>query len=126
MIDNGPSVLSLTDAAAGKLRQITADEPNPAAGLRVYVYSGGCSGFRYGMMIEDAPTADDQVLESAGIKVYVDTKSIDLLRGSQIDYVDTLMGAGFTVNNPNAVAACGCGSSFRTAESAGSAGACHH
>jgi iron-sulfur cluster assembly accessory protein len=126
MIDNGPSVLSLTDAAAGKLRQITADEPNPAAGLRVYVYSGGCSGFRYGMMIEDAPTADDQVLESAGIKVYVDTKSIDLLRGSQIDYVDTLMGAGFTVNNPNAVAACCCGSSFRTAESAGSAGACHH
>jgi iron-sulfur cluster assembly protein len=78
------------------------------------------------MMIEDAPTADDQVLEDQGIKVYVDTKSIDLLRGSQIDYVDTLMGAGFTVNNPNAVAACGCGSSFRTAESAGSAGSCHH
>ena len=110
MIDTGPTVLSLTDAAAGKLREITADEPNPATGLRVYVYSGGCSGFRYGMMIEDAPTSDDQVLESQGIKVYV----------------DTLMGAGFTVNNPNAVAACGCGSSFRTAESAGSAGACHH
>jgi len=126
MIDNGPTVLSLTDAAAGKLREITAGEPNPATGLRVYVYSGGCSGYRYGMMIEDAPTADDKVLEASGIRVYVDTKSIDLLRGSQIDYVDTLMGAGFTVNNPNAVAACGCGSSFRTAESAGSAGACHH
>jgi iron-sulfur cluster assembly protein len=126
MIDNGPIALSLTDAAAGKLREITASEPNPETGLRVYVYSGGCSGFRYGMMIEDAPTADDQVLEASGIRVYVDTKSIDLLRGSQIDYVDTLMGAGFTVNNPNAVAACGCGSSFRTAESAGSPGACHH
>jgi iron-sulfur cluster assembly protein len=126
MIDNAATVVSLTDAAAGKLREITADEPNRDAGLRVYVYSGGCSGFRYGMMIEDAPTVDDQVLEAQGIKVYVDTKSIDLLRGSQIDYVDTLMGAGFTVNNPNAVAACGCGSSFRTAESAGSAGACHH
>jgi len=126
MIDNGSTVLSLTDAAAGKLRDITADEPNPNVGLRVYVYSGGCSGFRYGMMIEDAPTAEDQVLETSGIKVYVDTKSIDLLKGSQIDYVDTLMGAGFTVNNPNAVAACGCGSSFKTAESAGSPGACHH
>ena len=126
MIDNGPTVLSLTDAAAGKLRDITAGEPNPATGLRVYVYSGGCSGYRYGMMIEDAPTADDQVLETSGIKVYVDTKSIDLLRGSQIDYVDTLMGAGFTVNNPNAVAACGCGSSFRTAESAGAPGGCGH
>ena len=126
MIDNGPTVLSLTDAAAGKLREITAGEPSPEIGLRVYVYSGGCSGFRYGMMIEDAPTADDQVLEDQGIKVYVDTKSIDLLRGSQIDYVDTLMGAGFTVNNPNAVAACGCGSSFRTAESGGSPGGCSH
>jgi iron-sulfur cluster assembly protein len=126
MIDNPAAVVSLTDAAAGRLRQITADEPNPATGLRVYVYSGGCSGFRYGMMIEDAPTPDDQVLEAQGIKVYVDTKSIDLLRGAQIDYVDTLMGAGFTVNNPNSVSACGCGSSFRTAESAGSPGACHH
>ena len=126
MIDQQPTVVSLTDAAVVKLQELTKDETNPQIGLRVYVYSGGCSGFRYGMMIEDAPTADDQVLEHQGIKVYVDTKSIDLLRGSQIDYVDTLMGAGFTVNNPNAVAACGCGSSFRTAESAGSAGACHH
>ncbi len=126
MIDNGPTVLSLTDTAAGKLREITAEEPNPNVGLRVYVYSGGCSGYRYGMMIEDAPTADDEVLDASGIKVYVDTKSIDLLRGSQIDYVDTLMGAGFTVNNPNAVAACGCGSSFKTADSAGSPSSCSH
>jgi iron-sulfur cluster assembly protein len=126
MIDNGPTPLSLTDAAAGKLREITAHEPNPEVGLRVYVYSGGCSGYRYGMMIEDGPSADDQVLESQGIRVYVDTRSLDLLRGSEIDYVDTLMGAGFTVINPNAVAACGCGSSFRTADSAGSPAACHH
>jgi iron-sulfur cluster assembly protein len=126
MIDNGPTVVNLTDAAAGRLREITAGEPSPNVGLRVYVYSGGCSGFRYGMMIEDAPTADDHVLEAQGIRVYVDTKSVDLLRGSEIDYVDTLMGAGFTVNNPNAVAACGCGSSFRTAESSGSPGGCSH
>ena len=116
-----PLTVSLTDAAALKLRELTAEETNPAVGLRVYVYSGGCSGFRYGMMIEDSPTEEDNTLEANGVKVYVDGKSIDLLRGSQIDYVDTLMGAGFTVNNPNAVAACGCGSSFRTADDAGSA-----
>ena len=126
MIDGQPTVLSLTDAAAAKLRELTAGEDSPQLGLRVYVYSGGCSGFRYGMMLEDAPTAEDNVLESNGMRVYVDGQSIDLLRGSSIDYVDTLMGAGFTVNNPNAVAACGCGSSFRTTESAGAPGACHH
>ena len=119
-------VVTLTDAAAAKLGELTKEETNPAIGLRVYVYSGGCSGFRYGMMLEDAPTADDNVLEANGVKVYVDGKSIDLLKGSQIDYVDTLMGAGFTVNNPNAVAACGCGSSFRTADDAGTARSCAH
>ncbi len=121
-----PTVLTLSDAAATKLRDLSKEETNPAIGLRVYVYSGGCSGYRYGMMLEDAPTPDDQVLEANGIKVYVDTQSIGLLQGSEIDYVDTLMGAGFTVNNPNAVAACGCGSSFRTAEDAGSARSCSH
>jgi iron-sulfur cluster assembly accessory protein len=126
MIEAQPTVVSLTDAAATKLRELTAEETNPAIGLRVYVYSGGCSGFKYGMMLEDAPTADDNVLEANGIKVYVDKPSIDLLQGSQIDYVDTLMGAGFTVNNPNAVAACGCGSSFRTADDAGTARSCAH
>jgi iron-sulfur cluster assembly accessory protein len=126
MIDGQPTVLSLTDAAAGKLRELTVGEPNADVGLRVYVYSGGCSGFRYGMMLEDAPTEDDRVLEANGVRVYVDGKSIDLLQGAQIDYVDTLMGAGFTVNNPNAVSACGCGSSFRTADDAGSAKSCAH
>jgi iron-sulfur cluster assembly accessory protein len=126
MIDGQPTVLQLTDAAASKLRELTVADENPDIGLRVYVYSGGCSGFRYGMMLEDAPTPEDRVLESNGMKVYVDGRSIDLLQGSQIDYVDTLMGAGFTVNNPNAVSACGCGSSFRTADSAGSAASCSH
>ena len=122
MIDQQPTVVSLSDAAAVKLRDLTKEETNPAIGLRVYVYSGGCSGFRYGMMLEDAPTPEDRVLDANGIKVYVDGNSVDLLKGAEIDYVDTLMGAGFTVNNPNAVAACGCGSSFRTADDEGSAG----
>jgi iron-sulfur cluster assembly accessory protein len=126
MIDSAPLSLSLTDAAAGKLKELTAAETNPAIGLRVYVYSGGCSGFRYGMMLEDAPTAEDRTIESNGVRVYVDDRSVPLLVGAQIDYVDTLMGAGFTVNNPNAVASCGCGSSFRTTDDAGSPRSCAH
>jgi iron-sulfur cluster assembly protein len=126
MLEIQSETLSLTDAAASKLRELTAAETSPEIGLRVYVYSGGCSGFKYGMMIEDAPTAEDKMLEANGVKVYVDGKSIDLLRGAQIDYVDTLMGAGFTVNNPNAVSACGCGSSFRTADDGGAPKGCAH
>jgi len=135
MIDQQPTVIeptppstvvSLSEAAVTKLRELTKEETNPDIGLRVYVYSGGCSGFRYGMMLEDAPTPEDKVLDASGIKVYVDGQSISLLQGSQIDYVDTLMGAGFTVNNPNAVAACGCGSSFRTADDTGTARSCAH
>jgi len=116
----------LSEAAAGKLQDLVAAEQNPQMGLRVYVYSGGCSGFRYGMMLEDQPSNEDVTVESRGIKVYVDRNSTQYLTGSEIDYLDTLMGAGFTVNNPNAVSACGCGSSFRTADSEGAPGACHH
>ena len=120
------TLVHLSDAAAGKLRELTATEVNPAIGLRVYVYSGGCSGYRYGMMLEDQPTSEDVTVESNGVRVYVDAASTQYLTGSEIDYVDTLMGAGFTVNNPNAVSACGCGSSFRTSDSAGSPGGCSH
>ena len=126
MLEAQPTVVSLSDAAAAKLAELTREETSPDIGLRVYVYSGGCSGYRYGMMLEDAPTPEDNLLDVSGIKVYVDGQSVGLLQGSQIDYVDTLMGAGFTVNNPNAVAACGCGSSFRTADDGGSPKGCSH
>jgi iron-sulfur cluster assembly protein len=119
-------LVTLSDAAVTKLTELTKDESDPNVGLRVYVYSGGCSGYRYGMMLEDQPAAEDIRVESKGIAVYVDPQSSPLLQGSEIDYVDTLMGAGFTVNNPNAVSGCGCGSSFRTEESAGAPGACGH
>ena len=92
----------LSDAAASKLQELVTAEQNPNMGLRVYVYSGGCSGFRYGMMLEDQPSSEDVTVESQGIKVYVDRNSTQYLTGSEIDYLDTLMGAGFTVNNPNA------------------------
>ncbi len=120
------TLVTLSEAAAGKLQELVTAENNPQMGLRVYVYSGGCSGFRYGMMLEDQPSNEDITVESRGIKVYVDPQSTQYLGGSEIDYLDTLMGAGFTVNNPNAVSACGCGSSFRTAESEGAPGACNH
>ena len=116
----------LSDAAAGKLQELVEAEQNPQMGLRVYVYSGGCSGFRYGMMLEDQPSSEDVTVESRGIKVYVDRNSTQYLSGSEIDFLDTLMGAGFTVNNPNAVAACGCGSSFRTADDEGAPKGCSH
>jgi iron-sulfur cluster assembly accessory protein len=126
MIDATPTVVSLTNAAALKLAELTKDETNPEIGLRVYVYSGGCSGYRYGMMLEDQPTADDNVLSANGVRVYIDNNSVPLIQGSEIDYVDTLMGAGFTVNNPNATSGCGCGSSFRTDTDAGSPKGCSH
>ena len=126
MIDAQPTIVSLTDTAATKLRELTKDEASPEIGLRVYVYSGGCSGYKYGMMLEDQPTTGDNVLSTNGVRVYIDGNSIPLIAGSQIDYVDTLMGAGFTVNNPNAVSGCGCGSSFRTESDAGQARSCSH
>ena len=119
-------LVTLSDAAVEKLTELTKGEPDPTVGLRVYVYSGGCSGYRYGMMLEDKPAEEDIKVQSKGVNVYVDPQSKTLLQGSEIDYVDTLMGAGFTVNNPNAVSGCGCGSSFRTEESAGAPGACGH
>jgi iron-sulfur cluster assembly protein len=124
--ETGTPLVTLSDAAVAKLTELTREEADPNVGLRVYVYSGGCSGYRYGMMLEDQPAEEDVKVESKGINVYVDPQSTQLLQGSEIDYVDTLMGAGFTVNNPNAVSGCGCGSSFRTAESAGAPGACGH
>jgi iron-sulfur cluster assembly protein len=126
MLEAQPTVVSLSDAAAAKLAELTKDETSPEIGLRVYVYSGGCSGYRYGMMLEDQPTADDSVLQANGVRVYIDQNSIPLIQGSEIDYVDTLMGAGFTVNNPNAVSGCGCGSSFRTSDDGGAPRSCAH
>ena len=126
MLEVQPTVVSLSDAAAAKLAELTKEETSPDIGLRVYVYSGGCSGYRYGMMLEDQPTAEDSVLAANGVRVYIDQNSIPLIQGSEIDYVDTLMGAGFTVNNPNAVSGCGCGSSFRTEGDAGAARSCAH
>lgn len=82
------------------------------AGLRVAVLPGGCSGFQYGLNIEDGPEDDDEILEVSGVKVFVDPFSAQYLEGVEIDYVSSMMGQGFTFRNPNASGGCGCGSSF--------------
>lgn len=84
----------------------------PEAGLRVGVLPGGCSGFQYGLNIEDEPAEDDVVLEANGLKLFVDPFSLQYLSGVEIDYVSTFQGSGFAFNNPNASGGCGCGSSF--------------
>ena len=102
---------SLTDRAADRVAAIAAAQGRPVA-LRVAVLAGGCSGFQYKFELDDAPAADDVVVEHGAARVVVDPASMDLLGGSQLDYTDELMGAHFVVRNPNATSACGCGTSF--------------
>lgn len=109
MIDAEPTVLSLSDAAVLKLRDYLAAEADPKAGVRVIVQARGCSGFAYGLMIEDAPTAEDRVMVSNGVTVYLDDASRGMIQGATIDYIEGEQGTGFTVNNPNTAPACACG-----------------
>ena len=106
--------ISLSSTAASKLDQILQEKNLPGYGLRVFVAGGGCSGLQYGMAFEGEARDMDTIFDQHGLKVYVDPVSLEYLNGATIDYVDGLMGAGFRIENPNAVAACGCGSSFRT------------
>ncbi len=106
----------LTEAAAAKLRSILEEKGKEGYGLRVFVSGGGCGGMQYGMTFENEAREGDWVMEQYGIKVYVDPISMFYIQGSRIDYVDTLMGGGFHIENPNAVSTCGCGSSFRTSQ----------
>ena len=103
----------LTPTAVNKVQEfMTEHGTTDEAGLRVAVLPGGCSGFQYGLNIEDSPEGDDEVLDIAGVKVFVDPFSAQYLEGVEIDYVSTMMGSGFSFRNPNASGGCGCGSSF--------------
>ena len=106
-------MVTLTAIAAEKVRAFL--EGQDTAGLRVGVRGGGCSGFQYQLAFDERRD-DDIVFESSGLKILVDTQSLPYVDGSEIDYIESLQGAGFQVNNPNVVAACGCGSSFRVAD----------
>ena len=108
------AMISVTETAASKIVNLMSEENKTNAGLRVFVQGGGCSGFQYGLMIEegDGDAAADRVFESNGVRLYVDPISIRYLTGAQVDFVDNLTGGGFTIKNPNAKSTCGCGSSF--------------
>ncbi len=105
------SSLTLTEAAASRVGLIAQKQGKPAV-LRLSVEGGGCSGFQYKFDLDDAPEADDAVSETDGVKLVVDPVSLDLVAGCTVDYVESLGGAAFRVENPNAAAGCGCGSSF--------------
>jgi iron-sulfur cluster assembly accessory protein len=116
-------VITMTPTAAVKVSELLQQENDPSLGLRIFVAGGGCSGLQYGMTLDEEQEGDT-VINMSGIKVFVDEMSISYINGSEVDYVDSLMGAGFTVNNPNAVSSCGCGHSFRTAEGGGESRSC--
>ena len=113
-------MVTLTAIAAEKVRGFL--EGQDTAGLRVGVRGGGCSGFQYALAL-DEPNGEDQIFDIDGIKVIVDEASLHYVDGSEVDYTESLMGSGFQVNNPNVVASCGCGSSFRIADEEPSCGA---
>lgn len=105
-------MINVTETAASKISELLAEEQKSQSGLRVFVQGGGCSGFQYGLMIEENSGESDRVFESNGVKLYVDPISIRYLKGAEVDFVETVTGGGFTIKNPNAVSTCGCGSSF--------------
>jgi iron-sulfur cluster assembly accessory protein len=111
-----PDPITITDNAAAKINELLADTPSgEEQALRVAVRGGGCSGFQYALAF-DAPKDDDHRFEAKGVSVVIDKTSMQFVFGSEVDWVDGLQGAGFSVNNPNVVAACGCGSSFQVKE----------
>jgi len=108
-----PAFITVTEAAAAKIRELLSEEGKAESGLRVFVQGGGCSGFQYGLMIEESGAGvGDQSFESNGVKLFVDPVSISYLKGAEVDFVDTITGGGFTIKNPNATSTCGCGQSF--------------
>ena len=111
-VDSIDAVITLTDNAASKVKELVDAEGEGDLALRVAVRPGGCSGFSYEMFFDSELEKDDQVTDFAGVKVVVDPSSAQLLEGATLDYKDGLQGAGFAINNPNAQKTCGCGQSF--------------
>jgi iron-sulfur cluster assembly protein len=118
------ATVTLTGDALSQLKSLLDKESSSEVALRVFVSGGGCSGLQYGMAFDDASRPGDEVVEQDGVRVVIDDFSAPYLRGSEIDYVDSLMGAGFTVHNPNAVSSCSCGHSFDAGDDASTASSC--
>ena len=106
--------ITVTEQAAKKIKEFMLEEAESPEFLRLYVQGGGCSGLSYGMGFEKAPEEDDLVLEENGVKLLVDSYSVDHLSGANVDYVESLMGSGFKINNPNVTKSCSCGHSFES------------
>jgi iron-sulfur cluster assembly protein len=117
-------MISLSDQATQQLRLLMEQQGLEEVGLRVFVSPGGCSGFNYGMQFEDTALEGDAIESLGGIQLYVDEFSAQYLEGAEIDYVDELMGGGFTVHNPNAITSCSCGQSFTATQGGGSVRSC--
>jgi iron-sulfur cluster assembly accessory protein len=116
-------MINLTAPAADAVKELLTKRNLEGHALRVFISGGGCSGFQYGMALDDNIRESDYIVESNGIKLLVDEVSIDYLNGATVDYVEDIMGGGFKIQNPNALSTCGCGQSFRTSEGdAGDAG----
>ena len=111
-MDQKTTIVSITDNAAEKVKALMAQEGEEDLALRIGVRPGGCSGFQYSIYFDDEVNDDDEVIETKGVKVLIDAMSVPYIMGSEFDYVDGLMGAGFAVNNPHVQGGCGCGSSF--------------
>ena len=107
-------LINVTPSAASKISELLTEENKVEAGLRVFVQGGGCSGFQYGLMIDEGEgdASTDSVIESNGVRMLVDPISARYLKGAEVDFVDNVTGGGFTIKNPNAKSTCGCGSSF--------------
>jgi len=116
-------VVSITAEAAVKVKELLAQEPE-GTHLRLFVTRGGCSGYSYGMALDNERREGDQIVDQSGVLLLVDGLAARLLRGAQIDYTKSVMGEGFSLRNPNAVSTCGCGHSFTTAEDSGEADPC--
>jgi iron-sulfur cluster assembly protein len=120
--DTTNPMVVVTPLAADKVTKLLAEKNLKGYGLRVFVAGGGCSGFQYGMAFENSTEEGDFVFESNGVRVYLDASSAMYLEGASVDYVDSLMGGGFRIENPNAVSTCSCGQSFNTQEGAQASG----
>jgi len=105
-------MIQVTQQAVVKVKELLAAEKKDGYGLRVAIQGGGCSGFQYGLTFENTQRPNDEVLDFDGLKVYVDAMSQMYLQGAKIDYLETLQGSGFKIDNPNSSGSCGCGHSF--------------
>jgi len=131
IMETTTSMIHISDRAAQEVHGLLERQQKPDAMLRVFVAGGGCSGFQYGMTLEEEPMEGDEQFEQNGVRVIVDPRSAMYLGGAQIDFIESMMGGGFKIDNPNAASSCGCGSSFTPkdgeaapASSGGGCGSC--